>query len=93
MLEGMRANNVSLTWASTSPGRGNAHILSSIVDALPTEASYHLVPFGGYLILDIDTCVGEDGILLSNLLLEALAPWLVAGKRTVIDEVGGEQLV
>jgi hypothetical protein len=74
-------------------GWGYTHNLTSIVDALPGEASYHLLPFGCHLILDVDTKVGEAGMLLSNLLHEALAAWLLAGKQTVIDEVGGEQLL
>jgi len=77
---------------TTRPSRSYT-ILTSIVDAPSGKTSYHLVPFSCYLILDVDTGVGEDGMLLSNLLLEAFATWLLAGNQTAIDEVGVEQLV
>ena len=62
------------------------------MDAARSEAGHHLVALG-YLVMDDEAEVGEGGVICGDRPLVTLAIGLLTEKQTMIDEVGGEQLV
>jgi hypothetical protein len=56
-------------------------------------ARYHDVVAVGCLVLDGGADVGECGVILRDSTQVALAARVLAGKQSVVDEVGGEQFV
>jgi len=68
------------------------HDLALVVSESYGEATYHPVAFG-CLVLNDEANIGEGSLSLGNKLDVALAVRVfLAGKRPVIDEVGGEEL-
>src|SRR5829696_4332971 len=72
-------------------GRGDTHILPSIVGDVYAVAAHHLVSFG-YLLLDEAPTVGKGTRSLGDRSLQAFAAGLLAGEHAVADEVRSHHL-